>query len=374
LNRLNSCNSRTKKSWKTYESIFLRWYRRYFSDPQAALLIILFALSVGLISIAGNILAPILASLVIAYLLEDIVQFFERFLPRTGAVAFVFFLFLAILLLIILGLVPLLSGQLSKLVQELPNMIGNTRNYFSHLSARYPEYISEAQIAKLMQVLQGQATAWGQSALKFLFSLIPGVITVMVYFVIVPFLVFFMLKDKKQLLAWTSQYLPDKNSVAAHIWHEVDAETGNFIRAKLLEVVIVTVVTAIVFVAMDVPYAVLLGVLNGLSNLIPYVGAALVTIPVIAIAFLAWGFEPHFWYVVAAYTAIQVIDGNVLLPILFSEVMRLHPIAVIVALLVFGGIWGFWGVFFAIPLASLVHATIRAWPKNENVDMLPEES
>lgn len=182
------------------KAFFLRWYRRYFSDPQAALLVILFAFSVGLISIAGNILAPILASLVIAYLLEDIVQFFERFLPRSGAVVFVFFLFLLILLSIILGLVPLLSGQLSKLVQELPNMIGNTRNYFSHLSARYPEYINEAQIAKLMQVLQGQATAWGQSALKFLLSLIPGVITVMVYFVIVPFLVFFMLKDKKQLL------------------------------------------------------------------------------------------------------------------------------------------------------------------------------
>jgi putative permease len=356
------------------KAFFLRWYRRYFSDPQAALLVILFAVSVGLISIAGNILAPILASLVIAYLLEDVVQFFERFLPRGSAVVFVFFLFLLILFLIILGLVPLLSGQLSKLVQELPNMIGNTRDYFSHLSNRYPEYITEAQIARLMQVLQEQAASWGQSALKFVFSLIPGVMAVMVYFVIVPFLVFFMLKDKKELLAWTSQYLPGKDSVAAHIWHEVDAETGNFIRAKLLEVFIVTVSTAVIFAAMGVPYAVLLGVMNGLSNLIPYVGAALVTIPVVAIAFLEWGFEPHFWYVVAAYAAIQLIDGNILLPILFSEVMRLHPIAVIVALLVFGGIWGFWGVFFAIPLASLVHATIRAWPKQDDVELVPKES
>jgi len=106
LNQRKSCNSRRKKSWRTHESLFLRWYRRYFSDPQAALLVILFAFSVGLISIAGNILAPILASLVIAYLLEDIVQFFERFLPRSGAVVFVFFLFLLILLSIILGLVP----------------------------------------------------------------------------------------------------------------------------------------------------------------------------------------------------------------------------------------------------------------------------
>ncbi len=63
------------------------------------------------------------------------------------------------------------------------------------------------------------------------------------------------------------------------------------------------------------------------------------------------------------YLVLQALDGNVLVPLLFSEVVKLHPIAIILAILVFGGLWGFWGVFFAIPLATLAHAVIRAWPR-----------
>ena len=63
-----------------------------------------------------------------------------------------------------------------------------------------------------------------------------------------------------------------------------------------------------------------------------------------------------------AYLVIQALDGNLLVPLLFGEVVSLHPVAIIVAILVFGGLWGFWGVFFAIPLATLVNAILRAWP------------
>ena len=66
-----------------------------------------------------------------------------------------------------------------------------------------------------------------------------------------------------------------------------------------------------------------------------------------------------------SYFVIQFLDGNVLVPILFSEAVNLHPIAIIVAILVFGGLWGFWGVFFAIPLATLVKALINVWPIHE---------
>jgi putative permease len=68
-----------------------------------------------------------------------------------------------------------------------------------------------------------------------------------------------------------------------------------------------------------------------------------------------------------AYLVIQALDGNVLVPLLFGEVVNLHPIAIIVAILVFGGLWGFWGVFFAIPLATLVNAVLRAWPSSKTV-------
>ena len=77
----------------------------------------------------------------------------------------------------------------------------------------------------------------------------------------------------------------------------------------------------------------------------------------------------HTLYVISAYTVIQFLDGNVLVPVLFSEVVNLHPLAIIVAVLFFGGLWGMWGVFFAIPLATLIQAVINAWPRQKPAEV-----
>jgi len=118
----------------------------------------------------------------------------------------------------------------------------------------------------------------------------------------------------------------------------------------------------LVFAVFDLNYAALLGLLVGLSVIIPYIGATLVTIPVVAVAFFQWGLTPDFYWVVGLYIVLQVLDGNVLVPLLFSEAVNLHPLAIIVAVIFFGGLWGVWGVFFAIPLATLVNAVVTAWP------------
>jgi putative permease len=85
----------------------------------------------------------------------------------------------------------------------------------------------------------------------------------------------------------------------------------------------------------------------------------------VMVAFFQWGFTNEFYYVFGVYALIQTLDGNVLVPLLFSEVVNLHPVAIILAVLFFGGIWGLWGVFFAIPLATLIKAIIYAWPTPE---------
>jgi len=106
----------------------------------------------------------------------------------------------------------------------------------------------------------------------------------------------------------------------------------------------------------------LLATMVGLSVIVPYIGAAVVTVPVAIIAWFQWGWSADFGWLLFAYGVIQALDGYLLVPLLFSEVVDLHPVAIIIAILVFGGLWGFWGVFFAIPLATLVQAVIKAWP------------
>ena len=172
------------------------------------------------------------------------------------------------------------------------------------------------------------------------------------------------------MLNWVSRFLPSDRTLVSHLWREMDAQIGNYIRGKVYEIAIVGATSYIVFKMFGLNYASLLSITVGLSVLIPYIGAAVVTLPVALVAYFQWGFEPIFIWLVVAYFILQFLDGNVLVPILFSDVVNLHPVAIIVAILVFGGLWGFWGVFFAIPLATLVKALINVWPTRE--EQLPE--
>jgi len=147
----------------------------------------------------------------------------------------------------------------------------------------------------------------------------------------------------------------------------MNQQISNYLRGKALEIMIVGVVSWITFAVMGLNYAVLLGLLVGLSVLIPYIGAAVVTIPVALVAYFQWGIGADFYWLIFAYGVIQALDGNVLVPFIFSEAVNLHPVAIIVAVLVFGGMWGFWGVFFAIPLATLVKALLDAWPQQDEI-------
>jgi putative permease len=156
--------------------------------------------------------------------------------------------------------------------------------------------------------------------------------------------------------------LPRDRGLAGQVWAEMNQQITNYIRGKVLEMIIVGVATYLVFWVMDMRYSLLLAVLVGVSVLIPYIGAMLVTIPVVIVAMFQWGLGADFWTLIVAYLVVQGLDGNVIVPLLFSEAVNLHPLVIILAVVVFGGLWGFWGVFFAIPLATLVKAVVHVWP------------
>ncbi|HDR1358166.1 TPA: AI-2E family transporter, partial [Pasteurella multocida] len=161
------------------------------------------------------------------------------------------------------------------------------------------------------------------------------------------------------------RFLPRNRTLASSVWKEMQQQIANYIRGKLFEIIIVTAVTYAIFIFFNLNYSLLLAVAVGLSVLVPYIGAVLVTIPIALVAVAQFGITPTFWYIITAYVISQILDGNLLVPFLFSEAVNLHPLTIIIAVLIFGGLWGFWGVFFAIPLATLVKAVVNAWPSTE---------
>jgi putative permease len=355
--------------------VIRQWFQRFSSDPQVVILALLLLLGFVVVLTMGQMLAPLLAALVLSYLLEGLVGVLQqRGMPRLGAVTLVFMIFLVFLVFTLLGLFPRLSYQITQLVQQLPNIISKGQDAIMHLPERYPELVNEAQVQDLINAIRAELAGLGQSAVSASVASVVGVITLMVYLILVPVLVFFLLKDKQRIINWVMAYLPRDRALTKRVWQEVNAQIANYVRGKIWEILIVGIVSYVTFLAMGLQYAVLLATLVGLSVIIPYIGAAAVTLPIAAIAFFQWGWSADFWYILIAYGVIQALDGNVLVPLLFSEAVNLHPVAIIIAILVFGGIWGFWGVFFAIPLATLVQAVLRAWPRKSQQPVLPEQA
>lgn len=340
------------------------WLKRILPNSQAVsfalFLLIVSLLVVGL----ADMMMPVFAAGVIAYLLDGIVAFGVRErLPRIVSVVIVYLCFLAFVFFICFALLPLLYQQTVQLFEQMPAWIGRGQVLVLQLPERYPEYVTTEQISEAMNTIRKDLIAYGQSMLTYSYASVVSVITLLVYVFLVPLLVFFFLKDKDRILGWFEQYLPRERNLSRRVWSEVDMQIGNYVRGKFIEILILLAVSYVIFTLMNLNYALLLAVLMGLSVIIPYVGATLVTIPVVLVAFFEWGVTQEFWYLMLAYAIIQSLDGVVLVPLLFSEVVNLHPVAIIVAILFFGGIWGFWGVFFAIPLATLVKAVLTAWPR-----------
>jgi putative permease len=343
------------------------WFRRSFSDPQVVILGLVLVIGFAIIIGLGKWLAPMFASIVIAYLLEALVSRLEKSgMPRLPAVIIVFLLFMTVMIFLTFGLVPIVIKQLTALVQQFPNYVARGQELLKQLPEAYPQLISEEQIQIIITQLGQELAVLGQAALTWSLASVASVIGLVIYLVLVPVLVFFLLKDKDLLIGWMSNYLPKERTLVNRVWTESEAQVANYVRGKVTEIVIVGSVTYITFIILDLDYSALLATLVGFSVLVPYIGAAVATIPIALIAFFQFGWGWDFGQVIIAYAVIQALDGNLLVPLLFSEVVNLHPVAIILAILVFGGLWGFWGIFFAIPLATLVKAVLNAWPRQQD--------
>ncbi|MGF1908071.1 AI-2E family transporter [Vibrio kasasachensis] len=340
-----------------------RWYKRRFSDPHAVSLVAI--LLVGFITIYffGNLIAPLLVAIVLAYLLEwPVAKLSKIGIPRTLSVIIAILFFFSLALIALFGLVPTIWQQVGNLINDIPNMYSGLQDVIAELPQKYPELANFQIVESLVTNAKNQMIGVGESVVKGSLASLVSLATLAVYLILVPLLVFFLLKDKEEMIAMASGMLPRNRKLATKVWEEMNEQISNYIRGKVMEILIVGGVSYVTFAILDLRYSVLLAVAVGFSVLIPYIGAAAVTIPVAMVGLFQWGLSPDFYYLLIAYGIIQALDGNVLVPVLFSEAVNLHPVAIIVAVLVFGGLWGFWGVFFAIPLATLVKAVWNALP------------
>ena len=340
------------------------WYEEHLTHKESVILVIIMASTFLLLATIGDVLMPVLVALILAYLMQGVADRLmgwglNEMLALIGATL----LFVGVFLGFTVGIAPLVWRQLGGLIREAPAMVEAVQAEVAGLIAQYPTMIEQAPIDELMSTLQAQAASFGQAVLGFGLSSIPGVLTFAIYMVLIPLMVFFFLKDREVILKWVLGFLPSDRPQLDQIGRAMNVQIANYVRGKGIEITIIGAVSYAAFTTFDLNYTALLALLVGLSVIVPYIGAFLVTIPVMLVALFQFGLTGDFYWVVGLYMLIQVLDGNVLVPLLFSEAVDLHPVAIIIAVLVFGGLWGVWGVFFAIPLATLCNVLLVSWPR-----------
>jgi putative permease len=349
---------------------FYKWYEDHFSDPNLNVLFLILGVAFFTFYLLGHILMPLFTAIVFAYFLDWPVQYLTRFKLSRGMATFVVMaLFITLMFFAALGILPTVFKQAAALLNDLPNMLNQVQSYLITLPDTYPEFLDITTVELLITNIRDYILNSGGFLLSYSFSSILNIAALMVYAILVPLLMLFMLKDKKLLMDGAAKFIPKNNKLVVQVWNEMDGQILNYIRGKLIEILIVGVATYAVFFIMDLQYSALLAVLVGFSVLIPYVGAVAVTVPVVIVALLQWGATADFIYLMVAYGVVQALDGNVVVPLLFSEAVSLHPVVIILSVLIFGGLWGFWGVFFAIPLASLVKAILNAWASKKQLEV-----
>jgi len=340
------------------------WYTDNFTDPNQVSLALVLIFSIILTYIIVQTIAPILVAIVLAYMLEGLVQHLMKITTATRhfSVIVVFFLFLIISILTLFMLLPLLLDQLTLLVKSLPEIFNKSKQLILGLYDEN-EYIPKDYINNIFLGLQGETSKVGNSIFTFSLTSAGGLFAIIVYAILVPIMIFFMLFDKETINSWIARFFPKKLELTRRAYSELNLKIGNYIRCKVIEIMIVWISSFILFFTLGLNYSLLLSFLCGLSVIIPYVGMIAVTIPIILVAYFQWALGSEFWYVIIGHLLIQAVDGNVVVPILFSDAVNIHPFAILLSILFFGSVWGIWGVFFAIPLAVLISTILNVWPE-----------
>ena len=347
---------------------------RYFHDEETVIFTLILLAALVIILTMGSIIAPLVVAVIIAYLLQGLVNVLQRLgMGYLFSVVIVYTFFISAFLTTLLLVMPQAWSQLARLVNELPRLLSEGQALLLVLPEHYPNLITEQQIQNLILGLRSEVALFGQYILTYSLASIPNVFSWIIFIILVPVLVFFIMKDKQVLVTWLSNMLPRHRPLMRRIWLEMDVQVANYVRGKALEIIVVGGVSYIAFIFLGINYALLLSVLMGLSVIIPFIGVATVIFPVAAVAYAQWGPGSEFVTVLVVYAVIQLLDANVLVPVIFSETVNLHPVAIIVAVLVFGGLWGLAGVFFAIPLATLIKAIINAWPTHQPLEQSAKE-
>jgi putative permease len=324
-------------------------------DPQVMLLWMIGLALILILLFLGSALTPFFTAAILAYILEGMVERLSgRYMPRWAAVTVVFVIFVSIVVGLFIWLIPLVIKQLTALIAALPSIARTLQELAAELQTKYASRLDPSYVQELIPRIIREVEAVGRQVVTQTLTYLPSLVGVFVYLLLVPFMVLFFLKDKERIVTWIYSFLPQRRELFSQIMSDVDKRMSSFFRGKIWEMIIISIVSVGAFLFFDFRFAVLMGLISGVSVIIPYLGVLLATIPIVLVALFQFGFSAGALKIIIAYAVIQLIDGNILAPMLLGNMVRIHPAGIIFAVLACGHLWGIGGVIMAFPIAIVV--------------------
>ncbi|MFT4412741.1 AI-2E family transporter [Fredinandcohnia humi] len=325
---------------------------------------------IPILMVIKTFLLPFLISIFITYLLHPFIEkIHHRGIPRSLAILFIYLLFFGGIGFGLYKGIPVIVEQVKDLAESIPQFSNTYRVWLVEIesgTSHLPAFV-HGQLDDLLNSMESYADSLLSKTLLYLMAFINSIFL----FAIIPFIVFYMLKDYDQMLKAIWYITPRKlRKVGQLFFRDVDESLGNYIRGQLLVCLIIGSVSSLSFWLTGMKYPLLLGIIVGITNIIPYFGPFIGSIPAAIIA-VTISFKMLLLVVLIIF-GLQFIEGNLLSPFIVGRSLRLHPIIIIAALLLGGEIGGVIGLIVAVPLVAVVKVFIIHAKQHFSVNDSPQ--
>lgn len=332
--------------------------KRTFQFLAVVLLVYIFYTLIQRYDIIPNILFTIIISLIFSYLLNPIVNYMERHnISRGLGIILLYIVIFGIFIAISISFIPRLGRELKEVLVVLPVYFNRIADFVKDL---YYRYYNLESIAPIIENIEGiifdninQLQELVLSNMSKLFTSVGNLLNRIISLVLIPILTFYFLKDKDKLIKRTFLLIPkDKRLEVKELLIEIDKSLSQFVRGRLILAIYVGVATTLVLLLLDINFAIVIGLLTGIADIIPYFGPFLGFVPAVIFAFLD-SVTKGIW-VAVIFVLIQWIENNVLGPKIIGDTTGLHPTTVLLSLIIAGNMFGVLGMIFVIPVVSIL--------------------
>ena len=362
----------------------LSWFFKWFVDNKAItvfLVTLLMGLNIlvlskisfiftPLLEFGAAVMLPVIISGLLYYLLNPIVDFLER--HRVKRIIAISIVFILIALLILWGLavaIPAIQHQVLSFMKNLPDYLEKANRTIDDVLDNKVSPEIKPQLDEWTSQLSQNITSWASSfsarAVNWVSNLITVASQVIIALIIMPFIVFYLLRDGKNLKGQIIRFLPTKiRKSADKVLSDVNTQLANYVRGQITVAIIVALMFILLLKIIGLRYAVTLGVTAGFLNLIPYLGSFLAMLPALVLGLVAG--PEMFVKVVIVFIVEQTIEGRFVSPLVLGSQLNIHPITILFVLITSGSMFGIWGVFLGIPFyasAKVVISALFEWYK-----------